>query len=954
MFNKFIAMSLLCGTAFAGTWLIDGAEAPASLRQEQTGRQDVVNGGLAVEGRYVYESVADPSELYSSPAYSEYYDLYGASDNGSYSDTSAGNFQDQSFTIRVYPYGTSPYGLLVASYYADISLSDYSSTPFQLQLSWQDYGGENMSTAGYYVQIEDGVNTYWTDAGNVTSLQVSDFTGWNSGTLTVSDWAPYQVAAGNLYGENHWYLYAKREVDGKVIFSVNAGSRYDADYNYYWANTLYWYTAEGATSYILYNETAGYWIETQGYMIQDNGDYSLWNYGTPEVTPVSPLVEIGDLFTGSNANVRVKLNGLGQFETDAGTGTSPLKVNSPTLNENLNADLLDGYHSGAFQPAGDYVTGVTASGSLTAGRQGSLITLTDKEDSVLKLDYTTNSVTLSYDKEGNASILSLYSTKWIQSDLGFTDIAYNGNVIAKTVWNDGIWYSLDGGQTWKKSNYSSGTYARISYTNGVWHVKKMTSNYRLSYSLTGTNWLEVTPSVAPIAGSEYYHNMPRFIKDKWFIGYLGINYSLNGTNFTGCSVNQANWDQYPGITSSIEYDSVTDTFMIPSCGGSTRSQPYKSVDGGLTWTRTSYLFKGDGSILSTKDRWYYFPGNAYLSTLSPIYYTTDRQNWQTLPNSPQGLWGFCFTKGASIFISNGSTPAYNLYSADSGTNWVQVPSLSVPVSGFESTPEYWIAYTIGSDNKTTNTLISFDLFNWYQEPSFDRLLNAATTGQWVFPSYDGNQYHSSSNALQVCVKPANRRILTSEYPKSDILFSPVKWNGLSFSGLSFKTGETVPVRTETAPSSGIYGLGWSSSPSSDGDFVLRIPQGSASTNALFPDFHFGVKAHVSLTNCTAPNSNATFVLRWQLAPANSNYTAFTGMKTSTVSSTTAGTHCLLNFGPVTNNALQGCDTLVIRGGLKRIPCPEGGDAPGNVIVDSLDFLWPFDTFGSSSKDGDRP
>ena len=955
MFKRLIAVCLLCGPALAGSWRVNGTETSQSLKLDQTLQQTIINGHVSVEGRFTYSSVSDPSELYSAPAYSECYDLFGAYDNASYIDTTGGNFQNKGFTVQVYPYGMSPYGSLVSSYYATISLSDFSSTSFRLQLSWLDYGAQNMTLDGYYIQIDDGTDTYWIDAGNVNALQVSNFTGWNSGPLSVSAWSPYVISTGNLYWENSWYLYAKKETGGKVLYSANASYRSDTDYNAYWANTLYWDPVEGATSYILFNSTTGYWIETQNLMIEDNGDYTLWNYGTPDVSPASPLIEIGAMFVGSNSNAIAKINGDGQFETDVGTGTSPLKVNSPTLNENLNADLLDGLHADAFQPAGDYVTGVTASGSLSVTRQGSIISLADGEDSTLKLDYRSNIITLSYDTEGNASIISAYATKWVPSDMGFTDVAFSGGMIVKTVWNDGIWYSQDGGHTWKRSNYSTGNYARVTYTNGVWHVKKTTTNYRTSYSLTGTNWFEITPVANQIAGSEYYNSMPRFIKDKWFSGYLNtLSYSLDGTNFTGCAVYQGNWDQYPSISSSIEYDSATDTLMIPSCGGSNRSQPYKSLDGGLTWTRMSYLFKGEGRILSAGGRVYYFPGSSYLSTLSSIYYTTDRQNWQTIPNSPQGLWGICFTKGASIFISNGATPAYNFYSSDCGTNWTQVTSLSVPVSGFESTPEYWIAYTIGADNRTTNTLISFDLLNWVHEPSFDGLTHAPATGQWVFPSYDGSYYHASSNALQVCVKPSNKRILTSEYPSSDLRFSPVKWLDLTFPGLSFMTGGTVPTRTEVSPGSGIYGMGWDESPSSDGDFVIRVQHGSANTNALFPDFHYAPRAHVSFSSYAAPSSNATFVLTWQIAPEGGDYSAVTGVRTSTVSSTTAGLHAVADFGPVTNNVLRGADSLVIRGNLKRIPTPGGDDTAGAVIVDSLGFHWPFDTFGSSARGGDRP
>ena len=46
----------------------------------------------------------------------------------------------------------------------------------------------------------------------------------------------------------------------------------------------------------------------------------------------------------STASTLVQRNASGQIESTIATGIAPFKITSTTLNTNLNADLLDGYH----------------------------------------------------------------------------------------------------------------------------------------------------------------------------------------------------------------------------------------------------------------------------------------------------------------------------------------------------------------------------------------------------------------------------------------------------------------------------------------------------------------------------------------------------------------------------------------------------------------------------------
>lgn len=64
-----------------------------------------------------------------------------------------------------------------------------------------------------------------------------------------------------------------------------------------------------------------------------------------------------------------QLHIAGQFKTNVPTGTAPFVIASTTLNTNLNADLLDGYHASAFALAGSGVTSFnTRTGAVTLSK----------------------------------------------------------------------------------------------------------------------------------------------------------------------------------------------------------------------------------------------------------------------------------------------------------------------------------------------------------------------------------------------------------------------------------------------------------------------------------------------------------------------------------------------------------------------------------------------------------
>ncbi len=322
------------------------------------------------------------------------------------------------------------------------------------------------------------------------------------------------------------------------------------------------------------------------------------------------------------------------------------------------------------------------------------------------------------------------------------------------------------------------------------------------------------------------------------------------------------------------------------------------------------------------------------------------------------------SRGVSNFTfwgSNTKSAFTNLvYTNDA--NWVQIPTsittLEKHVAAEVADPKYFAV-----TNSTPYRYYAFKFANNWGDFNYMGIRRIAF--QKHYETYKRKQvvlteYDTGLSTNNVPTTSVNGKLVSSSTTSpgnlvGNITLSPPRWQDVIVSGVALRGGGTSPTRELVTPNSGIYGTGFAIN--EDSDFAGQVQHGVASTNANFPTFYYNPHIHVSVSALTAPNTNATFVLNWQIAPVNSDYLGTSISRTSTVNFVVGLTnfHRLVSFGLITNNVLQGADSLVFRGSIKRISTPAiANDITAKVIVDSLDYHFPFESVGSTAIFGDVP
>jgi hypothetical protein len=966
MFKIITTLTLLTLSAIAGTWLIEGTPtgipsgtAEETLRLDQTVQQTISNGTLTVDGQYIYEEAFAPyvSDSYS---YTPSIEAAGAFIGGSFLNTSGTGFGNNSYTIYVdnYIYDGNN------KYFCDYRMQGYtyldgSSEPaFSIVVRADGYNTISSGywdiqnaqllqgqTGGILVTVLDNTSGFYYSkcfSDTETVIEITDplWTGWDVGFNTspndaiyVGGYPPaygirsiyyYEPPGGcdTYNGSEQYYIYSKRIVNGQAFYSAElycaptSPSSYSGYFTLRFTRTIGWYQDPTVDSYIVYDYAAGLWTEvladgTDNYMQVVFGD-SNWQNWTQywlypyNATPQSPLIVKPDIFLASNEAASLVINGDGQIVSTVSDPNTyaPLVINSGVKVDNLNADSLDGYGGDAFVQS---VSG-TAPISVSAGKAPTVSHLDTNGYKHVPTNGTMNQI-LKNAGTGiaswglvteNAGYLSNVTTLAIVP----TNTAY---IVRMTRDTNGVFglnerhFSVDKGYyVIPNSGIDRGSEPNddVPFSFNCWVKGTPTGTSYLFSNATGGNYLTLTETGNDIRFYWYYH------------GYAGADVLVPKTQFS------SSWNM-------------------------------------ITLSRNAYM----PSPLNRVTVW--------LNSVAIVDYE------HALPNY------YCLFR---YVLSNGTgagSPNYPVdevsYFRGSALNGTAVTNIYQAGLG----AKIFITSTEGSAVRPAypDTFYYPHLLFRFTENRYTGAVNEVGTTEHAYTHPQNVQYFTG----EVCFRRIQRTqnlisstgmptgsvaTVTTTFGDSgfdtviqskDLKITPPRWGDVIISGIALRSGGASPTRELVMPDSGIYGTGFDTT--DDSDYAGQVQHGVASTNSFFRNFYYNPHIHASVSDVSAPNTNATFVLTWQIAPVNSNYLGTTISKTSTVSWAVSETnlHKLVSFGYVTNNLLQGADSLVFRGNIKRIATPAlGNDVGAKVIVDSLDYHFPFDSIGSTAIFGDAP
>jgi hypothetical protein len=961
MFKIITALTLLTLSALAGTWLIEGTPtgipsgtveetSEKTLRLDQTAQQTISNGAVRVEGRYVYEEAYPPSInfwYYSTTAK----EANGASGTVALNPDGTG-FTYGSYEVLVYNFldngGTkyictmnavSVYGVIDGSTEDSYSITITPDGTY-LDKGYYDHNTANYSgegtSAGIIVVVTDlGSGTKYSQIlpANTQAIELTDptFTGWTV-ISSISELGTQEILypgfPGNSYASQDVFIYSKRIVEGQEFYSSDTHIYYLStpsviyndhpyDNTIYFTSSFSFYQDPSVYSYIVVDWSGSKWTEiladgTSNEIWVNVGDqnwYDYWLYNwqiTPTTTPRTPLIIKPDIFSARNEGASVVINGDGQIVSTVSDPNTypPLIVNSGVKVDNLNADSLDGYGGDDFVQS---VSG-TAPISVSAG----------KTPTVSHLD--TN---------------------------GYKHVPTNGtmNQILK---NAGTGIASWGLVTENAGYLSNVTTLAIVPTNTA-YIVRMTRDTNGVFGLNERHFsvdkgYYVIPNSGIDRGSEPNDDVP-FSFNCWVKG------TPTGTSYLFCNGSAGNYFTLTETGNDIRF-----YWYYHGYAGADVLVPKTQFSSGwnmITLARNAYM----PSPLNRVTVWLNSVAIVDYEHALPNYYCLFRYLLSNgtgtgSPNYP--VDEVSYFKGSALNAS----AVTNIYQAGLGAKiFITTPEGSAVRPAYPDTFYYPHLLFRFTENRYTGAVNEVGTTEHaYTHPQNVQYF----TGEVCFRRIQRTQNLISSTGMPT----GSVATVTTTFGDSgfdtviqskDLKITPPRWGDVIISGIALRSGGTSPIRELVMPDSGIYGTGFDTTDYSD--YAGQVQHGVASTNSFFRNFYYNPHIHVSVSAVSAPNTNATFVLTWQIAPVNSNYLGTTISKTSTVSWAVSETnlHKLVSFGYITNNLLQGADSLVFRGNIKRIDTPAlGNDVGAKVIVDSLDYHFPFDSIGSTAIFGDAP
>lgn len=387
-----------------------------------------------------------------------------------------------------------------------------------------------------------------------------------------------------------------------------------------------------------------------------------------------------------------------RFVSTVGTGTAPYQCSSTTLNNNLNADLLDGYHQGSFMRTNgvnQYVT-LTGGNGNTAGYRLVL-------DVTISGGWSINSMTL------------LVNSR--HSGTGIVSIVFHTTNEASTAYAGGI-------------NYYGNT---TSLYTSTWRLFYNTSTKKLrlfwyyaDYNDCYVTILNGRRYLTDISNATWYTSLPSDIGTE-----LPTNYNAVDKLITGRTINGTTFDGTANITTS--YWGTTRTFYTNS-HDSYRASAGVNVNGSGNVTlllpnsiRCSDWFRSTGNT-----GWYHenYGGGWYMTDSSYIRnYNSKRLRIQTdtydtiqlVRTSGSGGSSIAFYNGGGTFRGQFGMNATSWFTFDTGTATANQNVVEIsPAGGIHSKAEI-TAKASGSDirlKKDIQNYNAMDIINKFRSVKY--------------------------------------------------------------------------------------------------------------------------------------------------------------------------------------------------------------------------------------------
>ena len=417
------------------------------------------------------------------------------------------------------------------------------------------------------------------------------------------------------------------------------------------------------------------------------------------------LAGIGTNSPGEKLHVAGNTRTDGYFKSTVGTGTAPYQCSSTTLNSNLNADLLDGYHQTAFS------MGWTTATKYRVDRWGGS---TDKNwKKIVTYVNTGGGQYQSCKVKGTIYYITGNHNQGHVIDIPFEAVMYAYGGTANSMLNQSYLY-LPPYCTWDMIRI-------VRYNNNSWEVQVRQpsdwTNISLEYTVTNSGGSVsagqfTNTSYSSTVANNYNTNVSRPTSSRVSSAdKLTTERSINGTNFDGsANITTSYWgstrtfytnshDSYRASSGVNVNGSGNVTLLLPS---SIRCSDWFRSTGNTGWYSDTY-----GGGIYMQDSSYIRNYNSKRLRIQTDTYDTI----QLVRTSGSGGSSIAFYNGGGTFRGQLGVNASSWFSFDTGTATANINVVEIsPAGGIHSKAEI-TAKASGSDIRLKKDIQNYNAMN---------------------------------------------------------------------------------------------------------------------------------------------------------------------------------------------------------------------------------------------------